>query len=585
MQGLKIKNIFLAVTFFVLLVSYNNCAPSFQSSSELKLEITSIGGDGGSPVGPIDPETPVIVKPTNPETRVSRMRCEPQQIQSYKKNSDFFININLLTSEQYKNTIKDSLGINVNPDFKERSVSDGFNNMADSSSVDISDLNKQLSMAEQISSEILSKQDLRNKFLNCPNNSNDEACVKLIIKRLGSLLFRRPIQDAEVNRVYKYANQGHNSNRNQKIEAAIQMIVLSPSFAYQIIMPNNENVKDLTDHELATRLSYFLWNSSPDQTLIDLANSNQLKANLSAQVDRMLVSGKSAILAKDLALYGFHLNGINSNVNDNLLNQNQNNLNSAKLSETIHFMNKIIKDKLDVTTLVNSDFSFINDKLGNVYGFDKGGSKLELMDGLQSTLRSQGLLTQASILSYVSGENHTHIISRGSWMLENVLCDSPPGVPSNVNIDGATDELGPNANPLEIVKAHSDQASSCYACHKVMDPMGIAFEEFDNFGKWRAKYKTGHDINTSSELEDGTKISDVKDMAKYIYDTRREDLNYCISEKLTRYALGSQDSSRYKDCMSLSSSVNGEGEKLSFTDIIKKIVVNPLFTKYSDQLE
>lgn len=421
----------------------------------------------------------------------------------------------------------------------------------------------------------------RQKIFTCYPATNDEeiSCAKTIVENLASKAFRRPATQNQVESIMVFYRQGYEEGGFESgIQQAISRILVDP----QLLVRFEEEPQDLlpgerypvSDLELASRLSFFLWSSIPDEELIELALAERLHepAILRAQVNRMLANEKSLALVENFAGQWLFLRDMESvtpeegNFNDNLR--------MAFIRETRLLVASIIEEDLPVTTILDAQYTYLNSRLAEHYGISgvKGSAFRKV--SLPEDSPRRGLLGHGSILTVTSTASRTSPVIRGSWILENLLSAPvpapPPGVETNLDGDGSSVIT---TSVRERLEQHR-QDPVCSSCHSVIDPVGFALENFDLVGAWR-EYDGESKVNPSGTLLDGTDLNGPSDL-------RNSLMNYSelfietLTEKLMTYALGRE--LEYFDMPAVRSIVReAENEDYRFASIVKGIVTSDQF--------
>jgi hypothetical protein len=301
----------------------------------------------------------------------------------------------------------------------------------------------------------------------------------------------------------------------------------------------------LNEYELATRLSYFLWSSMPDEQLFDLAGRNELRKGLDAQVKRMLDDPKSSSLVENFALQWLELRNLADFVPDRQLFPTFNDqLRNAMMEETRLFCEYILREDRSVLELVDSDYTFVNEPLARHYGISGVSGDDFRRVSLAGTPRG-GVITQASVLAVTSNPTRTSPVKRGKWILENILGEPPPDPPANVPQLSEDRRAALSASLRERMEEHR-RNPNCAVCHRKMDAMGFAMENFNAVGAWRTedgKFK----IDPSGELPDGQGFDGPAALRKILMTTARDDFARCLTQKMLTFALG-RGLERYDHC-------------------------------------
>ena len=315
------------------------------------------------------------------------------------------------------------------------------------------------------------------------------------------------------------------------LQLGFQAILCSPGFLYL-----NQGEGSLDEHALASRLSYFLWSSLPDKTLLDLAKNGQLKEDLDSQIERMIADPKSGRFVSHFVRRWLDLDNIGTMPpSAEFIEYYRDNLEAAMRSETEMFFRHVLDKNLPLREFLEADYSFLNRELAEHYGIsDVKGNDLRLVS-LPSGTRG-GLLGQGAFLTASANGVDTSPVVRGVYLLEKVLGSSPPPPPPDVP------EIEPDIRGAvtlrEQLEKHRD-ISTCAACHRKIDPLGFALENFDAIGGWREEYEDKVPVNAAGKLPGGDVFSTVPEFRKLILD-RKEQFERCLTEKVLTYALGRQ---------------------------------------------
>jgi mono/diheme cytochrome c family protein len=374
--------------------------------------------------------------------------------------------------------------------------------------------------------------------------AQETACAKEILSMLARRAYRRPVGDAEVSGLLGFYNEGRaEAGFDAGIERALRAILVSPDFLYRVEMPSQMAaakgaMSPLSDLELASRLSFFLWSSMPDDELIRAASQGKLSdpSVLQQEVHRMLKDERSAALAANFAGQWLRLRNVLGQEPDDVLFPNFNdNLRHDFVKETELFFRSIVKENRSVMDLLTADYSFMNERLAAFYGVPNVHGNYFRRVTLPDPNR-RGLLGQASILMVTSYSDRTSPVGRGKWILENVLGAPPPPKPANVpdlKENGANGQFLSMRERMEQHRANP----ACAGCHARMDPVGYAMENFDAVGRWRTVAENGQVIDATGALPDGTKFNGPAELRTLLAKSPEEFITV-VSEKLFVYALG-----------------------------------------------
>jgi hypothetical protein len=364
-----------------------------------------------------------------------------------------------------------------------------------------------------------------------------------VLRRLATRAFRRPATDDEVNRLVALARsvRSEGGAYEQGIQLALQAVLCSPHFLFRSepdLEGQGDKPRDLNDYELATRLSYFLWSSMPDDELFELAEAGKLKSPevIEQQVRRMLADPKSHALIENFAGQWLELRSLDQRTPDReMFPAFTDELREAMRKETELFLSAIIREDRSLVDLLDADFTYVNGPLAKLYGISGVEGQEFQRVSLDGSERG-GLLTQASILTITSNPTRTSPVKRGKWILENLLGTPPPPPPPDVpELDEKKDAS--SAKTLrEKLELHLVNPG-CASCHQRMDPLGFALENFDAIGAWRTS-DGGQPIDSRGELPGGETFTGARELRKLLSRERKEQFVECLTEKMLIYALG-----------------------------------------------
>ena len=395
----------------------------------------------------------------------------------------------------------------------------------------------------------VSESPSRRKIFTClPANASEEGpCATEIITTLARQAFRRPLTAENVEELMSAYQEGADQGDfDTGIRMALQFIIANPEFVFRVERTPVDAVPGdnyrISDPELASRLAFFLWSTIPDDELNTLAGQGQLKdpTVLEQQVRRMLADPRSEALAKNFAGQWLHLRNLEQLLPDvYLFADADQNLFESMRRETELLFDTVVRENRNIVDLLTADYTFVNERLAKHYEIPNIlGNRFRRVT-IQDENRF-GLLGQGSILSVTSFSNRTSPVVRGKWILEQVLGVTAPIPPPNVPLL-EENNLGKGGKPLRLrsVRERMEQhraVEPCASCHKIMDPMGLALENFDAVGAWRA-YDGGFPVDPSGELVDGTKVTSPADLRRALLKYSDAYVRNFIV-KLVTYALG-----------------------------------------------
>ncbi|MBK6674251.1 MAG: DUF1592 domain-containing protein [Proteobacteria bacterium] len=419
-------------------------------------------------------------------------------------------------------------------------------------------------------------------FLCRPTQPADEPeCARRIIGTLAQRAFRRPVTDAMLQPLLGFYETGRATSFDTGIRDALAAILASPYFLYRAEGGDAAGARTLNDIELASRLSFFLWGSIPDDELLQVAMRGELArpANLEAQVRRMLADERATSLTRDFAFQWLNMGKMEEIVPDERLFANASGPLDARpfmRRELELFVDSVLRSEQPVTALLTADYTFLNEPLAMLYGITtvKGGQFRRVALGADT--KRYGLLGKGAVLMATAYPNRTAPVLRGAWILERVLGTPAAQPPPNVGI--LQDEVrGKPATMRERFEIHS-RNPSCFACHGVMDPLGFALENFDTVGQFRARDSdTGGEVDSSGVLPDGTKINGPDDLRAALA-SRPAQFAQTVTEHLMTYALGRPVD--YRDMPVVRQIVrNAARENYRFASIVTQVVASDAFRR------
>ena len=379
-------------------------------------------------------------------------------------------------------------------------------------------------------------------FGSVDSSDADESKAKEIIASLARRAWRRPVSAEDVEVPLGFFQRGNESSGfDAGIEEALSAILVSPHFLFRVeTAPSDaepESPYRISDLELASRLSFFIWSSIPDDELIELAERGELSdpETLKRQVDRMLVDPRSSSLVSNFAGQWLYLRNLESaHPNGRLFPDFDHNLRDSMRRETELFFESVMRDDRSVLDLLKADYTFLNERLAKHYGISGiYGSRFRRVD-LDSDSHRGGLLRHASILTVTSYATRTSPVIRGHWILKNLIGNPPPPPPPDV--PDLKDNTVEASLPLRARLAQHRADPNCAGCHNLMDPVGFALENFDAIGRWR-ELETDTPIDASGGLPDGSEFTGVAGLEKALIG-RPELFVGTLTEKLMTYALG-----------------------------------------------
>ncbi|HXB72216.1 MAG TPA: DUF1592 domain-containing protein [Candidatus Acidoferrales bacterium] len=419
-------------------------------------------------------------------------------------------------------------------------------------------------------------------FVCKPASADDEnPCARKILTSLGRRAYRRPFTDADLKPLLSLYEAGRREGSfDSGIEMALRALLVSPNFLFRVerdpaASPAGSAYR-VNDFELASRLSFFLWSSIPDDELLNLAEQGKLKepAVLSAQVARMLDDRRSSAFVSNFAGQWLFLRNLAQVKPDqDAFPKFDASLRQSFERETELFFEAVLRENRPVTELLNANFTFLNQRLAEHYNIPNiYGSQFRRVT-LTDPSRG-GLLGQGSILTVTSYPNRTSVVQRGKWVLENLLGAPPPPPPPDIPALEPHAKDGKLLTVRQQMEQHRANAT-CASCHSRMDPIGFSLENYDGVGAWRTK-EAGVTIDATGKMPDGTVFQGPSGLKNLLLTAHRDEFISTFTEKLMTYALGR--GIEYYDRPAMRAIVRDAAKQNnSIPDIINAIVQSPQF--------
>jgi hypothetical protein len=375
------------------------------------------------------------------------------------------------------------------------------------------------------------------------SGSDGVGCAKTILSTLARRAYRRPVTDEDLQVLLTFYNDGRiEGGFDAGIQMALQRLLASPSFLFRVerdpVNAAPDTVNRISDVELASRLSFFLWSSIPDDELLGLATHGKLSdpAVLEGQVRRMVADARSQALARNFAGQWLFLRNVPALFPDlDSFPDFDESLRQAFQHETELFFDSILREDRSVLDLLTADYTFVNERLARHYGIPNvKGSRFRRVKLIDDNRR--GLLGQGSILALTAYPNRTSPVLRGKWVLENLLGTPPPPPPPNVPSLKDTNAAG-EVLPMRERMAQHRSSPVCASCHSMMDPPGFSLEQFDAVGRGRTVDELFTQIDASGGLPDGTTFQGPAGLREALL-SRPDRFVATLTEKLLVYALG-----------------------------------------------
>ena len=368
--------------------------------------------------------------------------------------------------------------------------------------------------------------------------AEETGCARQILAKLSRRAYRRPVTDSDIKPLLAFYSQARaKGGFEYGIQKAVEAVLVSPDFLFRV-ESDAPGVHPVGGVELASRLSFFLWSSVPDEELLQLGINGKLAKRevLQKQVERMLDDPKSAALVSNFAGQWLHIRNLATVRPDPVIfGEFDESLRFSMERETELFFESVVRENRSALELLTANYTFLNERLAKHYGIpDIYGSQFRRVT-LEDSNRG-GLLGQASLLTVTSPPNRTSVVQRGKWVLENLLGAPPPPPPPDVPPLDATTKGNQHLSLRAALEQHRADPG-CAGCHAAMDPIGFALENYNGIGQWRSEDGGSH-IDASGKLPDGTKFNGPAGLRDVMTGPKREEFATTVAEKLLTYGLG-----------------------------------------------
>jgi hypothetical protein len=491
--------------------------------------------------------------------------------------------IHRLNTAEYNNTVGDVLGTTLRPgsDLWAAEETAGYDNIAAVQGVDQKQYKLYYDAAGVVAKDVFSNPTLKARIVTC--STDDAACVKGVIAATGLRLFRRPLSDDELGtyqKVYSSLRAGSLS-ADDSLQQVLVALLASAEFLFRMEFdptPDSSTPHPLSGYELATRLSYFLWQSAPDEALLQAAQSGELlnDTKLSSETTRLTTDPKSARFSRSFVGQWLGIrNVVSHHVDEKAFPNWVPELGMAMAEEVYSFFDEFRKGARPWPEFVSADVNYVDKNLATLYGVSAPASGMVRIENKDD--HRQGFLGMGAFLTLSSMDYRTEPTLRGRHVLLDLLCtkfpDPPPGI-KKLDVDGATVDAS-QQNVRARLKAHRVEVT-CNVCHGPLDPYGLALENFDAIGQYRTSYGEGSPIDASTELPDGTRFSGLSGV---IADVQRHpELNTCIASNLLTYGLGRELTDADKPYLNLVAQ-RWASDALTLPRLIESLVLADTFRK------
>lgn len=483
--------------------------------------------------------------------------------------------IRKLNQQEIDNSIKDLLGLNSSYTAAlplDPTDTNGFTNNAENMQLDVDYMQAMLTLSEKAVGDALKLAN--SPFLQCPQGQN-AACAKSQLLAFAKKAFRRPIKFEEEDPILNpfTTAQSQGFTFQESMAFAMQRILMSPDFLYRSSFSGGSTPEGqrLSPHELATRLAYYLWQSTPDQQLLSAADQNKLgtEVELRAQVKRLLQDPKADRFIRNFANEWLGLQQLQAATRDGLTEQ----LKIDMREETERMMLAVLREDRSFLDVINADFTFVNQNLATLYGIPGiTGTQFQKVDFNALQIPRRGLLTQASILTLTSSPTMTKPVARGNRILNSITCNPPPPFPDGLTVTPLADNPDSDLTIKERMAVHR-AGTTCFACHKEMDPIGLGLENYDQIGRYRTFYPSGRSVDASGTIRNYN-FQNGMELINFI--SQQQEFKTCVMKKMMTYAIGRSMTAQDQCSLEHLGNENIVAGK-TFTDLVMGIVMSPQF--------
>lgn len=496
------------------------------------------------------------------------------------------VTLHRLNRVEYGNTLRDLIGASptVADDLPIDDRGSGFDNMADVLTVSPLHVSVFHAAAKKVAAEALADPVRRASVVACDLAQGD-VCVSQVLKGFAERAWRRPVTDAEVGRLQTVVGTARSNGDATEVGLglALRAVLLSPHFVFRVELdpePTSATPHALSPYELASRLSYFLWSSMPDTALLQSAQSGALSdpSTLGAEARRLLADPRARALVDNFAGQWLHLRAIDGLQPDpKLFPDVDAALLGAMKAESERLFSDIAFQGAPLLDLLTASYGYVNDRLASHYGLPAVGSNELVRVDLSNNSQRGGFLTHGGFLSLTSHVNRTSPVVRGKWVMDELLCATVPAPPPDVNLAAVSMAKEQGLTQRQALEQHRADPK-CFACHTLMDPIGLGLENYDAIGTYREQ-DAGHPIDASGQLPSGEAFAGAKQLSALI--AAKPEFLRCAAKKLYTYALGRPpvDAPGHLDAPTLASLNAALAEnQYAFDELLVRIVTSSPFT-------
>jgi hypothetical protein len=490
--------------------------------------------------------------------------------------------VQTITKLEYNNVIRDLFGLNN--DFAAsfnaaRYGLAGFSSESEAQVLSAAMVNDFWTASKMVTDVLFSTNP--GAVLTC---ASGDACAKTIIKNVTDKAFRRPATQAELDKLFAVFKGSSDPTFANAIKLSMRAILMAPQFIFRVynLPANGAAQAALTDYELASRLSFFIWGSIPDSPLLAAAAAGTLKdpATLETHVRRMLKDPRARYLTKTFGRQWLDLDKFDGLILDAARFPNWNaDLKQSMKTETETFIDNVFFNDQSIMEFVTAKYSFVDSRVADVYKVNAAGGSQFVRTNLDQT--RFGVLTQPAILAMNSLSNHTSPVRRGKFTLERILCSGPGSPPANIPPLPATagGDLTDESAIRDRLAAHRMQGSTCAACHSSMDPIGLTYENYNSLGEYRTMYINGKGIDASGRLPTGENLTSFADFARLLATDPRYPA--CFTAKLLTFAEGTDMTKTANRCTVAMVQATGAKADKKFSDLVAGLVKSKSFRNRS----
>ncbi|HTG45667.1 MAG TPA: DUF1592 domain-containing protein, partial [Verrucomicrobiae bacterium] len=417
-------------------------------------------------------------------------------------------------------------------------------------------------------------------FFQKPRSNDDLQAARAIIERFAQRAYRRPLASDEMDRLQSFFSQWAHQTTNfeSAIKMTLQAVLISPDFLFRgELQPEPDNpasIYPVNEYALASRLSYFLWSTMPDEQLMAEAARGSLRSNLVGQVRRMLADPRANALIENFTGQWLQTRSVATvTPSRRPFRRFSEELRAAMQKETALFCEEILRKDRSVLDFLTADYTYVNERLAEHYGITGVKGEGFQRVSLAGTPR-RGVLTQGSILTLTSNPTRTSPVKRGLFVLDNILGTPPPPPPPDVPLlpEGRRGEL---TGTLRQRMEQHRKDTLCASCHARMDPIGFSFENFDGIGSWREE-EGGQKIDASGTLVSGESFSGAQELTALLLSSKRPDFLRCLAGKMLTYALG-RGTEYYDSCAIDQIVARMEQNEFRFSELVIGVVQSAPF--------